>query len=140
MYHHHKKKGFENIYEISTRLENKDADILHFMVAKLLWVAIGGRPNIGLGIPFLCIRGTKSANEDKDKLRGVLKYLEYTINNKRIIGEVSLIQLCTWDDAMYVVHPDLKIHTGGCMSFGYGMVHCKSSKQKLDKKSPPRPM
>ena len=52
-----------------------------------------------------------------------------------IMGVYSLIQLCTKVDAAYGVHPDLKIHTGGCMSFGYGMVHCKSSKQKLNTKS-----
>ena len=30
------KKGLQNIYESSTRLEKKDADILHSLVAKLL--------------------------------------------------------------------------------------------------------
>ena len=48
--------------------------------------------------------------------------------------EYSLIQLCTWVDSTYGVHPDLKSHTEGCMSFGYKMVHCNSSKQKLNTK------
>ena len=51
------------------------------------------------------------------------------------MGADSLSQLCTWVDAAYGVHPDLKIHTGGCISFVYGMVHCKSTKQKLNTKS-----
>ena len=51
------------------------------------------------------------------------------------MGSDSLIQLCTWVDAAYGVHPYLKIHTVGCMSFGYMMVHFKSSKQKLNTKS-----
>ena len=50
------------------------------------------------------------------------------------MGSDSLSQLCTWVDAAYGIHPDLKIHTGGCMSFGYGMEHCKSSKHKLNTK------
>ena len=50
------------------------------------------------------------------------------------MGADSLIRLCIWVDATYGVHPDLKSHTGGCMSFGYGMVHCKSSKKKLNTK------
>ena len=36
----------------------------------------------------------------------------------------------------YTVHPYLKRHTGRCMSFGYGMVHFKSSKKKLNTKNP----
>ena len=46
----------------------------------------------------------------------------------------SLSQFFTWVDAAYGVHPDLKSHTGGCMSFGYGMVHFKSIKEKLNTK------
>ena len=51
------------------------------------------------------------------------------------MGSESLIQLCTRFDASYGGHPDLKIHTGSCMSFGYGIVHCKYSKQKLNTNS-----
>ena len=51
------------------------------------------------------------------------------------MGADSLSQLCTWVNAAYGVHPDLKIHTGGCMTFGYGMVHCTSSKQIMNTKS-----
>ena len=47
----------------------------------------------------------------------------------------SLSQLCTWVHAAYGLRPDLKSHTGGCMSFGYGVVYCNSSKQKLNTKS-----
>ena len=31
----------------------------------------------------------------------------------------NLSQLFTWVDAAYRVHPDIKGHTGGGMSFGY---------------------
>ena len=51
------------------------------------------------------------------------------------MGADSLIQLYTWFDVAYGVHTNLKIHTGGCMSFGYGMVYWKSIKQKLNTKS-----
>ena len=125
----------QNIDESSTILEKKDADILHSVVAKLLWVAKGGRINIEPAISFLCTRVTKITKEDREKLRLLFKYLKHTINNKRIMGEDSLSQLCTWVDAAYGVHPDLKSHTGGCMSFGYGMVHCNYCKQKLNTKS-----
>ena len=68
-------------------------------------------------------------------MRRVFKYHKNTIYDKSIVGEDSLSQLCEWVDDAYGVHPDLKIHTGSCMSFGYGMVHYKSSKQKLNTKS-----
>ena len=82
----------------------------------------------------MCTRVTKSTNEDKEKLRQVLKYLKHTIYDKMIMGAENIIQLCTWVNAAYVVHPDLKIHTGGCMSFGYGMIHFNQSNQKLNTK------
>ena len=50
------------------------------------------------------------------------------------MGADNTGQLCTWVDSTYGVHPDLKIPTGMCMSFGYGMVHWNPSKQKLNKK------
>ena len=50
------------------------------------------------------------------------------------MGTYNLIQLYTWVDATYGVHPDMKSHTRGGMSFGYVIVHFKSSKQKLNKK------
>ena len=48
------------------------------------------------------------------------------------MGVDSLSQLCTWFDAAYGVHPELKIHTSGCMYFGYGVIYCNSRKQKLN--------
>ncbi|KAI2493969.1 Reverse transcriptase (RNA-dependent DNA polymerase) [Fragilaria crotonensis] len=41
----------------------------------------------------------------------------------------------TWVDASYAVHPDMKSHTGGLLSFGTGGLVCKSGKQKLNTKS-----
>ena len=38
-------------------------------------------------------------------------------------------------DASYAVHPDMRSHTGGVISFGTGGVLCKSTKQKINTKS-----
>ena len=64
-----------------------------------------------------------------------MKYLKQKIGDKMIMGAAILSQFCTWVDATHGVQPDLKIHTGDCVSFGYSTVHCKSSKQKLNTKS-----
>ena len=41
----------------------------------------------------------------------------------------------TWVNASYAVHDDMRGHTGGCITLGDGMIHYKSSKQKLNTKS-----
>ena len=67
------KKCFQNIGDISTIMEQKDAEILHSVVAKLLWVSKGERPDIETYILFLCIRVTKSINEYRSKFSRVLQ-------------------------------------------------------------------
>ena len=117
------KKGLQNIYEISTRIEKKDTYIFHFIVAILLWVEKRGRPNIEPVILFLCTRVTKSTKEDKATLRRVLKYIKHTIYDKSVMVADSLRQFCAWVDAAYGVHPDLKsplaaaslLDTGWCI-------------------------
>ena len=56
-------------------------------------------------------------------------------NDVRVIGASSMEILHTWIDASFAVHNDMKGHTGGTMSFGKGVLHAKSSKQKLNTKS-----
>ena len=68
------KTFLQNVDESSTRLENKDADIFHSIVAILIWVEKRGSPDIETAISFLCTRVTKSAKEDKAKLSQVLQY------------------------------------------------------------------
>jgi len=50
------------------------------------------------------------------------------------LGADSLEERRTWVDASYAVHPDMKIHTGGCLSFGIGVLLAMSTKQKLNTK------
>ena len=88
------KKGMKNVDAISTRTEKKITDIFHSIVAKLLWVAKMGRPDIDTVISFLCTRVTKITKEDKEELRRVLKYLKHTIYDKSIMGADSLSQFC----------------------------------------------
>ena len=54
---------------------------------------------------------------------------------KRIIGMDGKHELTTWVDAPHAVHHDMKRHTGDVISLGYGLVHQKSGKQKLNTKS-----
>ena len=45
------------------------------------------------------------------------------------------IDIKWWSDASFTVHPDMKSHTGGTMSFGKGLVHSMSRKQRINTKS-----
>ena len=78
---------------------------------------------------------SKSDEEDWDKLKRVLTWLSNTIEDVRTMGVSSLSEIFTWVDAAYAVHVDMRSHTGGLTSMGHGVVHTKSSKQKLNTKS-----
>jgi hypothetical protein len=43
--------------------------------------------------------------------------------------------MCSWVDASYAVHQDMRSHTGGVLSFGTGGLLGKSTRQKLNTKS-----
>jgi hypothetical protein len=40
-----------------------------------------------------------------------------------------------WIDASFAVHPNMRSHTGGCMSLGKGVVYGTSTNQKLNTRS-----
>ena len=65
----------------------------------------------------------------------MLSFLECTKDEVRIIGCDGLVDLFTWIDAAYAVHHNMRSHTGGIISLGWGVLHAKSSKQKLNTKS-----
>jgi hypothetical protein len=105
------------------------------IVAKLLYISKRGRPDIQLGVAFLCTRVSCATQQDWEKLRRVLQYLYGTVDDDLIVGADALTTMYTWVDAAYGVHSDMKSHTGGVISFGTGAVITKSSKQKLNTKS-----
>ena len=116
-------------------MDNKRSDIFHSVSAKLLYITKRGRPDLETLISFLTTRVSKSTEDDWRKLRRGLLFINGTINKKRIIGARSLKDLFTWIDAAYAVHANMRGHTGGAMSMGYGIIHGKSSKQKINTKS-----
>jgi hypothetical protein len=114
--------------------ENK-ADMYHSVVAKLLWVSQRSRPDMELDVSFLCTRVQHPTVEDWGKLRRGLKFLKRTRADRRIMGADDILKLETYIDASYATHANMRGHTGGAMSFGWGVVHEKASKQKINTKS-----
>ena len=63
-----------------------------------------------------------------------MSFLKKTVNDKRIIGVISLENMHTWIDAAYEVYNDMKSQTGREISLGWGIIHKKSIIQKLNTK------
>ena len=118
----------KNLFEIdpeSPQLDKTQAERYHSVVAKLLYVAQRGRPDIILAVAFLCTRVSCSTDEDWRKLKRLMLYLNRTVTDFVILGADSLTALKTWVDAAYGVHHDMKSHTGGVISLGRGVIMCK---------------
>ena len=121
--------------ENGEELDEKRKEIFHSVTAKLLFCGKRVRPDIDPTVAFLCTRVSKSCEDDWKKLKRLLCFIKSTIDDPRIIGATSLTDLYTWVDAAYGVHDNMRSQTGGAMSFGIGILHGRSSKQKLNVKS-----
>ena len=86
---------------------NKDKnEVLHSIVAKLLWITKIARPDLETTIGFLYTRVSKSDENDGRKLRRTVAFVRCTIENYRIIGSDDLKNVVTWTDTEYEVKYD----------------------------------
>ena len=99
------------------------------MVTKLLFLSKRARPDIQPKITFLTTRVINLDEDDWNKLRRVLRYLNATINSVRIhLNANNLNVVHWWVDASYSTHPELKRQTGAAISIGKGFVTSESKK------------
>ena len=88
----------------------------YFLISRLVfsrkywWSIIGVTGLVFLLVPELYessddVFNELSEDDEKEKLRQVLQYLNHTINYKSIMGLDSLSQFCKWVDGTYGVHP-----------------------------------
>ena len=70
----------------SPGLSQKDADIFHHHIARLLFASKRARPNIQVCVTFLCTRVKSPTEQDYKKLRRVISYLEETVPLPLVIG------------------------------------------------------
>ena len=119
----------------SPLLPTHQARRFHSIVAKLIYVGTRARTDILLALSFLCGRVSSPTEQDEKKLQRLLSYLNSTIDLPLRLGADSLNQFVTWVDASFAVHPDMRSHTGGVISFGRGGLICKSKKQNINTKS-----
>ena len=129
------RKTLFDVDETATPLSAEEAMKFHSVVAKLLYVSIRARMDLLLAVSFLSTRVSKSTVQDRAKLKRILEYIHGTMEQSYTLGADTLGKLRTWVNASYAVHPDMKSHTGGIISFGIGGLIGKSLKQKLNTKS-----
>jgi hypothetical protein len=117
------------------KLDNKKAENFHSVVALLLYISKRCRFDIQTAVAFLCTRVSSPDEDDWKKLKRILEYLRGTIDLKLCIGVDDITKVKSWVDVAYAVHDDCRSHTGGMLSFGWGMLLSKCQKQKLNTKS-----
>ena len=109
--------------------------ILHSIVAKLLYVATKGRPDIYVPIAFLTSRVSKATTYDWKKLARLLSYIKHTKDLVLTMSAESLNVVKWYVDAVYGVRDDYKSQSGMRMTLGHGVLVGKSIRQKLNAKS-----
>ena len=65
----------------------------------------------------------------------MLRYVNQTLDDIRIIGAGELLSMTSYIDGSHAVHKNMRGHTGGAITMGTGIIHGKSSKQKINTKS-----
>ncbi len=109
--------------------------MFHSIVQKLMYICKRARPDLEPALSYLSTQVSCPSISDSDKLQRLLDFLHATKDDRRVVGALSLDDMFTWIDASFAVHPNMKSHTGGAISFGRGVIHAKSSKQKINTKS-----
>ncbi|CAJ1965740.1 unnamed protein product [Cylindrotheca closterium] len=124
-----------DVREAAKDLNEERADNFHSVTASLLYVSRRCRLDIQTAIGYLCTRVGCPDEDDWVKLKRVLQYLKGSIDLTRIIGGDNIRRMQAWVDVSYGIHDDCKSHTGGCISFGWGVISTMCKKQGLNVKS-----
>ena len=116
-------------------LDEEKQELFHHMVMQLMYLSQRGRPDLRTAVSFLCTRVYTPDMDDYKKLRRVMQYLQATVNLKLRLSCDGSGVIKWWVDASYAVHPNMRGHTGACMTLGAGVNYCMSNKQKLNGRS-----
>ncbi len=123
------------VNENAKKLDEKRAENFHSVNALLLFISRRCRLDIQTAVGFLCTRVAEPDEDDWLKLKRVLQYLRGTLDFVLTLGCDDITKMNSWVDVSYGIHNDCKSHTGGCISFGWGVLLTKCQKQKLNTKS-----
>ena len=108
------------------------------LVMAFLYVCTRARPDIFLGISYLCTRTKSPTKGDEEKLRRLCSYVNNTIQLVLVFSPSEQMQVMAWIDASYAVHEDAKSHSGTVITAGLergSPTFIRSRKQKLVSRS-----
>lgn len=117
-----------HIIKNAIKLETKDAELFHHVVAQLLFLSKRGRPDILTAITFLTTRVKSPDFDDMKKLKRATRYLQDTKNLALTLESENTGTIHWWVDAVFGVHHDMRSHTSGILSLEKGAIYSTSTK------------
>jgi hypothetical protein len=117
------------------QLDEEKAENFHSVVASLLFISRRCRLDMQTAVAFPCTGVSGPDVDDWIKLKRVLQCLRGTIDTFLTPGADDITKMKSWVDVWCGIHDDYKSHTGGAMSWGWGVLLSKCQKQKLNTKS-----
>ena len=128
----------EHLFKVNLdtkQLPQHQATVFHNFVAKCLFLTKRARPDISTAVAFLTTRVKGPDEDDWKKLVRMIRYLRGTQDLPLTLRADSVPIPKWWVDGSHATHPDMRGHSGGCMSLGQGMPINTSTKQKLNTRS-----
>ena len=77
------------------QLEDDKSELLHSIVAKFLFIYQRAKPDIEPTVVYLFTQESKSTIENLEKLRRLVSFFKGTVNDKSMIGTISLNNMHT---------------------------------------------
>jgi hypothetical protein len=127
----------DNLFAVDEDCKKRSYDVaaaFHAIVAKVLYVTKRARPDTSLAIAFLTTRVRAPDTDDWEKLFHLMEYPRGDHDRPLILSGDNEGVLMWYVDASFVVHPNMRGHTGGCLTMGHGFPISVSTKQKLNTK------
>ncbi len=118
--------------EDSAKLPEKQKAAFHNVVAKALYVAKRGWPDIAVSVSFLTTQVCCPDVQDWVKLSHLVEYLQSMVDLPLTLGATSSGVLHWYVDTAFAVHPNMRGHSGGALTLGLGFPISSSGKQKLN--------
>jgi hypothetical protein len=123
------------VNEDCVKISGEKAVEFHNLVAKTLYATKRARPDTCTAIAFLTTRVQEPDKADWKKLVHLMRYLRGSRKMPLILSANGSHILKWWVDASFAVHPNLRGHSGGGLSWGRGFPIVGFTKQKLNTRS-----
>jgi hypothetical protein len=124
------------VSEAPDYLDDATSELFHHLrTARLLFLCKRARPDVQMAVAFLMMQVKHPNKDDYKKLGRIIKYLRNTPDLALTLEGDDARVVKWWVDASFVVHTDMRSHTGGTLLLGKGSVYSASMQQKLNTKS-----